>query len=319
MNVLVTGASGFIGGALCRELTHRHHTVRATVRTHSDASAAALAPVTDIVSLDLGALESMAGLARTLEGIDCVVHCGGLSQTPAGTPRQACELLEQVNVVGTTALADQAARAGVRRFVFVSSAKVSGERSRLGQALSPSAVPAPEDAYGISKLAAERGLEEIAKRSNLGLTIVRPPVVYGPGGKGNIPRMLRWIRRGIPLPLASVEYRRSLVFVDNLVGLLVRTVEDPRAAGETFHVSDGEDVSTPQLLRLAGLALGRPARLLPVPVSALRVAARITGRGAEIGRLLDSLQLDISRTKLRLDWSPYVDVATGLSRTVERL
>jgi UDP-glucose 4-epimerase len=227
------------------------------------------------------------------------------------------EAFRQVNVAGTLNLARQAAEAGVRRFVYVSSIKVNGERSRPGVAFTAEDTPHPEDPYGLSKREAEVGLRALSHETGLEVVIIRPPLVYGPGVNANFLRLMRLVERGIPQPLGAVYNHRSLVSVDNLVDLLVHCLDDPRAAGETFLVSDGEDLSTPRLIREIASAMGRPARLLPVPVSVLRLAGRLSGRSGVVERLCGSLRVDIGKTCERLDWTPPLSVQEGIRRTVE--
>jgi len=220
----------------------------------------------------------------------------------------------RVNVQGTLNLARQAAAAGVRRFVFVSSIKVNGEMTQLGRPFTADDAPAPLDAYGVSKMEAEQGLREIALQTGMEMVIIRPPLVYGPGVKANFAAMMRWLRYGVPLPLGVIHNQRSLVSLENLVDLLVTCITHPAAANQTFLVSDGEDVSTTELLRRMGQAMGKPARLLPVPGSWLKLAAGLVGKGDVAQRLCGSLQVDISKTRELLGWVPPVSLDEGLRR-----
>jgi UDP-glucose 4-epimerase len=230
---------------------------------------------------------------------------------PAADP---LEEFRRVNVQGTLNLARQAAAAGVRRFVFVSSIKVNGEATQLGQPFTADDAPAPLDAYGVSKMEAERGLREIARQTGMEVVIIRPPLVYGPGVKANFAAMMRWLKRGVPLPLGAIHNQRSLVSLDNLVDLLVTCITHPAAANQTFLVSDGADVSTTELLRRMGQALGRPARLMPVPVSWLKLAAAMVGKQDVAQRLCGSLQVDIEKTRRLLGWTPPLSLDQGLKR-----
>jgi nucleoside-diphosphate-sugar epimerase len=201
----------------------------------------------------------------------------------------------------------------VRRFVFLSSIKVNGEATH-GRAFTADDTPHPEDAYGISKREAEDALHDIADRTGLEVVVLRPPLVYGPGVKGNLRALMRAIDRGIPLPLASIANRRSLVGIDNLIPAIALAATHPAAAGRTFLVSDGEDLSTPQLVRAIASGLGRRARLLPCPVALLRLAGRVTGRSAAVDRLASSLEVDASALRQALGWQPLVPPAVGLAR-----
>jgi len=223
-----------------------------------------------------------------------------------------------VNVEGTLNLARQAAAAGVRRFVFISSVKVNGESTMLGRSFTADDTPAPEDAYGISKAEAEAGLHAIARKTGMELVIIRPPLVYGPGVKGNFASMLRWVVRGVPLPLAAATgNRRSLVALDNLVSLIATCTQHPRAAGQVFLAGDGEDVSTAELLRRIAQVQEQSARLLWCPVGVVELAARLLGKGDVAQRLLGSLQVDISKNRNLLGWQPLINLDEGLRRAVQ--
>ena len=212
-------------------------------------------------------------------------------------------------------LARQAATAGVRRFIFISSVKVNGEVTSLGVPYTADAKAAPVDPYGISKMEAEQGLRLIAAETGMEVVIIRPVLVYGPGVKANFHSMMSWLHKGIPLPLGSIYNKRSLVALDNLVDLIVTCITHPAAANQTFMVSDGDDLSTTELLRSMGAALNKPARLLPVPSWVLEVGAVALGRRALSQRLCGSLQVDISKTRELLNWSPPVSVNEALSKT----
>ena len=221
----------------------------------------------------------------------------------------------RTNVDGTLHLARQAARSGVRRFVFVSSIKVNGEATSADHPFTAADSPAAQDAYGISKMEAERGLRAIAAETGMEVVIVRPPLVYGPGVKANFASLMHAVRRGIPLPLGSVTHnRRSLVALDNLVDLLITCMDHSAAANQTFLVSDGEDLSTTALIRRMGQALGKPARLLPVPPALLQLGAAIVGQRNVVQRLLGNLQVDIAYTRNTLGWAPPISVDEGLRR-----
>jgi UDP-glucose 4-epimerase len=233
------------------------------------------------------------------------------------TATDPLEEFRRVNVQGTLNLARQAAAVGVRRFVFVSSIKVNGESTQLGFPFTADDAPAPLDAYGVSKMEAEQGLRELAAQTGMEVVIIRPPLVYGPGVKANFAAMMRWLRRGVPLPLGAIHNQRSLVALDNLVDLIVTCLTHPAAANQTFLVSDGEDVSTTELLRRMGKAMGHPARLLPVPTGLLKLAATIVGRRDMAQRLCGSLQVDIEKTRRLLDWTPPLSLDQGLRKAAE--
>jgi nucleoside-diphosphate-sugar epimerase len=303
MRILVTGASGFVGTALCRTLPARGHEVRAAVRTAS-ALGAARADFHRVVIPDIAAGFDRGAL---LDGIDTVVHLAAIAHRAAGDAE-----VRRVNSDATVRLAEAAA-ASVRRFVFLSSVKVHGEDSGSGMYGEDDA-PRPEDSYGRSKLEAERSLTEIAARSGMELVLIRPPLVYGPGVKANFLRLLGWIDSGLPLPFASVRNRRSLIYLGNLVDAIARCAEHPAARGP-FLVSDEETVSTPELVSRIARALERPARLFPAPPALLRVAGMIAGRRDEIRRLTGNLAIDSSRARRLLDWRPPYTLDAGLAET----
>ena len=318
MRVLVTGARGFIGRAVCRGFSDRGHPVRGTTRQGSE-SASSLDRDVPLEMIRVGSNVGITDWRTALEDVGCVVHCAGLSHFLAKSHSEAVQAFTQANVHETTKLVSQAAAAGVRRFILISSVKVLGERTVAGGAFRETDTPSPEDPYGKSKLQAEIGICEIAAHSGIEVTIVRPPLVYGPGVKGNLARLLRLVRLGVPLPLASITNGRSLVSLDNLVDFLVRCAADARAAGETFLVSDGEDISTPDLLHRSAAAMGRTARLFPVPVPLLRFAGSTVGRGGDVSRLVDSLLVDSGYARRTLGWTPPLSVASGLARMVQAL
>jgi len=247
-----------------------------------------------------------------------MVHCASrvhIMKDPSANP---LEEFRRVNVQGTANLARQAAVAGVRRLVFVSSVKVNGEQTAQGSTFTADDACAPEDPYGISKHEAEQALRQIAAETGMEVVIIRPPLVYGPGVKANFAAMVRWLARGVPLPLGAVTHnRRSLVALDNLVDLITLCLTHPAAANQTFMVSDGEDLSTADMLRRMGNALGRPARLLPVPVGVLKLGAQLVGKPDVFQRLCGSLQVDIAKTRELLGWQPPVSVDEGFRRVAQ--
>jgi nucleoside-diphosphate-sugar epimerase len=232
--------------------------------------------------------------------------------------RDSLAEFRRVNVDGTLHLARQAAQAGVRRFVFLSSIKVNGDETHSGHPFAADDKAVPNDPYGLSKYEAEQGLRALSDETGLEVIIIRPPLVYGPGVKANFLTMMKFVRRGIPLPLGEItENRRSFVFLDNLVNLIVTCIDHPSAANKTFLVSDGEDLSTALLLRRMANALNRPSRLFPVPTGLLILSAKILGRPEIARRLCGSLQVDMTKTRELLNWSPPVSVDEGLRRTAD--
>jgi nucleoside-diphosphate-sugar epimerase len=311
MRVLVTGANGFVGRAL---VAYAKQTTDMDVRSAVRPSRAVDMPVGDVVKV--AGLDAGTDWRQAVRGCDAVVHAAARVHVMRDGEQAPLALYRQVNVDGTLALARQAVAAGVRRFVFLSSIKVNGESTLPGQPFRADDVPAPADPYAISKCEAEDALRTLAASSSLEVVIIRPVLVYGPGVKANFHSMLRWVARGLPLPLARVDNRRSLVAVDNLVNLIDRSIRHANAPGQTLLVSDGEDLSTAELLRRSARAMGVRARLVSVPPAWLEAAARLSGRQSLARRLLGSLQVDIAPTCATLDWQPITTIDDALRRTV---
>lgn len=309
--VLVTGANGFVGRGLMESLIRRTDvSVTAAVRTHSNL------PEANVEQIDGLSVGPTTTWQLALRGATHVVHLAGLT-TETEQSRRAGFTYWTVNVEGTLNLARQAAATGVERFIFISSAKVNGEWTPAGQPFTYSQNPNPQNPYGVSKRDAEQGLYRIANQTGMAVVIIRPPLVYGPRVIGNFHSMIAWVAKGYPLPLGAVHNLRSLVALDNLVDLIQICIDHPAAANETFLVSDGHDVSTVDLLRNLGLALGRPARLLPVPVWLIGGAAAVLGKNAFARRLCGNLQVDISHTRNTLGWRPPTSMDDALKRTAE--
>lgn len=305
--VLVTGASGFVGRATCAAFSSRGVAVRAAVR----AAGGEIAGAGEVVAV--GDVGGDTAWRLALEGVDCVVHLAARVHQMRDRAPDPLAAHREVNVRGTERLARAAALAGVRRLVFVSSVKVMGEgRPAPYREGDP---PQPADAYGQSKWEAEQGLARVGAETGLQVVILRPPLVYGPGVRANFLRLMDLIDGGIPLPLGAVKNRRSLVFVGNLADAVIAAAAHPAAAGETFFVSDGEDVSTSELLVRIGVALGTTPRILAVPPGLLRAAALLLGKGAAAERLLGSFAVDSGRIRERLGWNPPATMAQGLAAT----
>jgi len=309
--MLVTGAGGMIGGTLCRELSHRYYRVRAAVRRAG----------TDLRSndIEIACVGDMGGACdwrAALQGVSCVFHCAARAHVLRESEPDPLQAYRRVNVEGTRRLAEAAAESGVRRMVFVSSIGVLGTATKGEEIFSEGSPTRPEEEYARTKLEAEHALWEISRRTGLEIVVVRPPLVYGRGAKGNFARLVRLVRSGLPIPFGAVMNRRSLVGVDNLADLLAICGEHPRAAGGTFLVSDGEDLSTPELIRRIAAVMRRSTRLVPVPPALLRWGGRVFGRVAEVERLLGSLRVDLRHTCQTLGWRPTVGVNEGLARAL---
>lgn len=263
-------------------------------------------------------LDANTNWSAALVGVETIVHCAARVHVIHDEVEDPLTEYRRINVEGTLNLARRAVTAGVRRFIFISSIKVNGESTQPGRPFNAEDVPAPEDAYGISKAEAEAGLQQLAHETRMELVIIRPVLVYGPGVKGNFASLLRWLQCGLPLPLGSIKNnRRSLLALDNLVDLICICINHPRAAGQTFLVSDDEDLSTIDLLQRMSQVIGYPTRLLPVPLAALRLAARVLGKSNMVERLIGSLQVDITKTRDLLGWRPLLTVDEGLRRLMQ--
>jgi len=312
MRIGVTGATGFVGSALVPHLLEFGHGVVALTRSRDGD----LPPGAE--RRPTGAVESAADLAPALRGLDAVVHLAGLAHRPRGSEPAAA--YARANAEATRRLGEAAAAAGVPRLVFVSTLLVHGDESPRGPEGAPRALraadpPRPADAYSASKWAAEEALREVSAATGLEVAVLRPPLVHGPGAKGNLAALMRWLDRRLPLPFAGLRNRRSLVGAANLASLLRLLATRPGASG-AYLVRDGEDVSTPELARALGAALSRPARLLPCPPGLMRAAAALAGRPALARSLTGSLFVDDTGTRRALGWAPHLSLQDGLANMV---
>lgn len=304
--VFVTGADGFIGRHLCERLERRGFTVTRAVRALPEGAV-------DKPRVATGALEACDRLSDLLAGHDAIVHLAGRAHVLRETSTDPSEAFEWANVDATVRLAQAAIAARVRRFVFISSIGVLGNRA--DRPFTERDVPAPAEPYAQSKLRAERVLAEIARPTSMQVVVLRPTLVYGPNCPGNMARLVRFVARGIPLPLAGFTNKRSLIGVDNLASLIEASLTHPAAAGETFLAADGEDVSLPELIRYLAAGLEVQARLFPFPIDLVTLAARMLGHGATFDKLTASLRVDVTKARTLLGWSPEVSVADGLRAT----
>lgn len=310
----VTGANGFVGKALIAELLHRGVEVRAAVRRESDII---LSNSSEPLSVHIvGDIGPKTDWGTSLDGIQAVVHLAARVHVMKEQALDPLMEFRRVNTLGTLRYASMAAQAGVRRFVYVSTIKVNGEAT-TSMPFREDDRPRPSDPYSVSKWEAEQGLRRIASETGMEIVIIRPPLVYGPGVGGNFLTILKWIDRGIPLPLASVRNQRSFVGLSNLVSLIIRCLSHPDAAGEVFLVSDGEDLSTPDLFQRVAHALGKRSRLFPLPVSLLRTMARVLGKDSVCERLCGSLKVDSGKVRQLLGWVPPLSVDGELQATGE--
>ncbi|MFW8744911.1 UDP-glucose 4-epimerase family protein [Mesorhizobium japonicum] len=308
--ILLTGGSGFLGRALLTALS-KEHAVRATFR-----QAEVDVTVPRQVEIMQASLSPDQDWMAVLRGVSTIIHCAARVHVMNDSLSNPLLEYRRINVDGTLNLARQAIKSGVRRFIFISSVKVNGEYSNLGRPFTVDQIPAPVDHYGISKYEAEMGLKALSAEAGMEIVIIRPPLIYGPGVNANFQSMMRWLQRGVPLPFGGIKKnRRSFIYLKNLVEIITVCITHPAAANQTFLVSDGEDLSTTELLRRMFLAMELPMRLIAVPPSFIRIGAKLIWRPDISRRLCDSLQVDIQKTKDVLGWSPRISVDDGLRQT----
>ena len=321
--ILITGSSGFIGKSLSKYLSELDKIVCGTIR--SDIS---FLPNTKIKYVSVGDISNKLNWKDILNDVDCIIHCAGKTHTMKASANDLLEIYRSVNVDGTKQLAEQAAEAQVKRLIFLSSIKVNGESTKnyhINKFLNDQKkgvfthkdLANPKDLYAKSKLEAEKILWDISTRTGLEIVIVRLPLVYGYGAKGNLTRLVKLVKSGIPMPFSNVNNQRSMIGIDNLVDLLNRCIDNPNASGKTFLASDGKDLSTPELVRLISSSIGIKANLFPFPISMLKFLGSVFGKSEEINRLVGSLRIDNSYTKEILNWTPPISVEEGIRRMVQ--
>ena len=308
VTILVTGANGFVGRALCDEAVVRGIVVRTATRRFCDLG------IENVVVSDI---DTITNWQDALAGVDVVIHLAARVHVMRDDAHSSLIEFRRVNLEGTEHLARSAATKAVKRFVYVSSIKVNGEKTSKSRCYSGQDLPAPQDSYGISKWEAEQALHRVAKETGLEVTIVRPPLVYGARVKGNFIQMMNVIARGLPLPFASVCNHRDLIYVGNLVDALITCATHPNAAGQTYLVSDGESITTPDLIRNLAKTLGSRCLVFPFPVFVIRFLAKLLGKSAAIDRLTQSLRIDDSKIRRELDWQPPYTMGQGLKSTAE--
>jgi nucleoside-diphosphate-sugar epimerase len=306
--ILVTGANGFVGKELCTELSQQGFAIRSVLRLKMKQAKC-------YEQIAVGSIDAETNWVSALKDIDIVIHLAARVHVMKDKVSNPLEEFRKVNVDGTLALATQAAKAGVKRFIFISSIKVNGEATELNAPFTEQDPANPQDAYAVSKYEAEQSLLLIAQQTGMEIVIIRPPLVYGAGVKANFASMLRAVRRGIPLPLGAIRNKRSFVYVGNLVSLIERCIDHPAAKNQVFLVSDGHDLSTTELLQECTAALNVQSRLVPVSQNLIESFAAFFGKQSVAQRLCGNLQVDISKAHTLLGWKPPIPVADGLKVT----
>ena len=312
MNILITGATGFIGQRLIQNLLtdSQHHICVLSRKSHHH-----LPP--QVKAIQISAINGNTDYDAHLQGIDVIVHLAARVHKMDDTGDASYPAYKETNVDGTQRLAEQAAKAGVKRFIYLSSIKVNGESTQPGKPFTADDEVHPTDPYAVSKHQAELALQSLAQSSSLEYVIIRPPLVYGPGVKANFQKLMAIVNRGVPLPLGAIGNYRSLVSIDNLVNLIRSCIDHPAAANQVFLVSDDNDLSTTELLRNLATAMSRPSRLIPFPTSLLALAARVFRKHEVAKRLLSNLQVDINKTKNLLGWHPVISQQEGFKQTAQ--
>ena len=310
MKILVTGATGFIGTQLSETLANSGHEVRCTARSLAPNRSTTL----EMVTCDL---ESADNLDHLTMGCDAIVHLAGRAHVMSDDPATSESLYLSANVDVTRKLAQSAARTGVKRMILMSSVKVNGESTTIDSPFTSQDIPNPQDPYGRSKTQAEQTLWDVASTSGLEGVVVRPPLVYGPGVRANFASLIGIVNRGLPLPLASIQNKRSFVSIDNLIDCIATALQSSNAPGQTFLVSDGNDLSTPELIRSIASALHKSPMLIPFPTALLKLVATSVAKRSAYERLCGSLTVDIALTKQKLSWTPLFTVQDSMQRTVD--
>ena len=310
-SILIIGATGFVGKALVSELVVQNFSIAAIVRDD-----VAVLP-NGVGKIAVGDLTKVSDWRPTLESVDVVIHVAGRVHIMNDVVDDPLAAFRKMNVEVTLLLAKQAAEAGVKRFVFISSVKVNGEITEPNQSFKPDDDFVPNDPYGLSKHEAEQGLLALAKETGMEVVIIRPPLVYGPSVQANFALMMACVKKNIPLPLGAIHNQRSLVALDNLVSFIILCVDHPQAANEVFLISDGEEVSTTRLLEKVAKAFDKRSLLIPVPVNVMWLVARLVGKGDVANRLFSSLQVDSSKARELLGWKPVITMDEQLNKIVE--
>jgi nucleoside-diphosphate-sugar epimerase len=312
--VLITGATGFVGSRLAGFLNSQfpNTELRLAVRHQPDELQVPGVPLAGSIEV-VGDINPHTNWTNSLVGVDVVIHLAARVHVMNDVALDPLEEYRNANTLATIHLAQEASKAGVKRFIYLSSIKVNGEETLPGQSYSEDSIPAPIDPYGVSKWEAERGLEKVCTQTGMEFVIIRPPLIYGPGVKANFQKLMGLVAKGLPLPLGAIHNQRSMLALDNLVSFIAEVISNPLAANQRFLLSDGKDVSTTQLLKLLAKGMGKSIWLLPVPAFILKAAAQMFGASAAADRLLGSLQIDSSKARQLLQWQPPLSVEEGIA------
>ena len=313
MKICLTGSTGFVGSKLCTHLLENSHEILAPIRNLD----ITLPSHKNLSLIHVEDKEINKDYSKSLITADLVIHCAARAHVMKENRNDSLQLYRKVNVDDTLNLAKQAVSSGVKRFIFLSSIKVNGEQTLFSKSFKYNDIPDPEDAYGISKYEAEEALKELSNKTKMEIVIIRAPLVYGEGVKGNFLRLLELSNKGLPLPLANINNKRSLVGIDNLIDLITCCIDHPKAAGETFLVSDNENISTTELIKKIKIAMGKSLRLFPMPIILLKLLGHLIGKSTEIDRLFGSLTINILHTYELLDWKPKFSLDDNLKKTVD--
>ena len=312
--VLITGATGFVGSRLAGFLSSQFPNMELRLAVRHQPDELQVPSVLPAGSIEVvGDINPHTNWSNALVGVDVVIHLAARVHVMNDVALDPLEEYRNANTLATIHLAEEAAKAGVKRFIYLSSIKVNGEETLPGQSYLEESIPAPIDPYGVSKWEAEQGLEKVCAQTGMEFVIIRPPLIYGPGVKANFQKLMGLVAKGLPLPLGSVHNQRSMLALDNLVSFIVEAISNPLAANQRFLLSDGKDVSTTQLLELLAKGMGKSSWLIPIPTFILRGVAQILGASAAADRLLGSLQIDSSKARQLLQWQPPLSVEEGIA------
>ena len=309
--ILITGSTGFVGQKLCKKLISDNYSIREAVRSNSEKQ------LGKKEIFNVGEIDKSTNWSASLQDIDCVIHCAARAHVMNENKLDTLATYRKVNVDGTRNLAEQCAKAGVKRLIFLSSIKVNGEKTKVSFSFRHDDNPKPEDAYGISKWEAELALQQVSKKYGIEIVIIRAPLVYGPNVKGNFLKLINIAARRIPLPISRINNIRSFVGIENLIDLISCCIKHPAAAGKIFLVSDNKDMSTPELIKKIGKAMGKSQYFIPLPVSILQFLGAIIGKSSEIERLVSNLQMDCNNTFEVLGWRPPVNPDDAILETIK--